>query len=79
MDRQSVVEAFNGEKFYIVEVIGFILKYLKERLESHLSKTVNAVKATEFDWVITVPAIWNARGKRMMREAAYLVSSYFVV
>ena len=32
------------------------------------------LKTTDFDWVITVPAIWDARGKRMMREAAYLVS-----
>ena len=32
------------------------------------------MKTTDFDWVITVPAIWDARGKRMMREAAYLVS-----
>ena len=33
------------------------------------------LKTTDFDWVITVPAIWDARGKRMMREAAYLVST----
>ena len=31
---------------------------------------------TDFDWVITVPAIWDVRGKRMMREAAYLVSEW---
>ena len=29
----------------------------------------------DFEWVITVPAIWKARGKQMMREAAYLVRS----
>jgi len=30
-------------------------------------------EATDFDWVITVPAIWRARGKQMMREAGYKV------
>ena len=33
------------------------------------------VQATDFHWVITVPAIWNASGKQMMREAAYQVKS----
>ena len=57
-----------------MEVIAFILKYLKEKLVDHLSITITPLKASEFDWVITVPAIWDARGKGMMREAAYLVS-----
>ena len=30
-------------------------------------------RATDFDWVVTVPAIWTAQGKQMMREAAYKV------
>ena len=30
-------------------------------------------KATDLNWVITVPAIWKARARRMMREAAYMV------
>ena len=56
-------------------MIAFILKYLKEKLVDHLSRTILPLKATDFDWVITVPAIWDARGKGMMREAAYLVSN----
>ena len=31
-------------------------------------------KSSDFDWVITVPAIWKARARRMMREAAYMVT-----
>ena len=74
IDRQSIVLSFSGEKFYLVEVIAFILKYLKDQLIDHLSRSAKPLKTTDFDWVITVPAIWDARGKRMMREAAYLVS-----
>ena len=33
--------------------------------------------ATDFDWVITVPAIWKAKGKTMMREAGYKVISAY--
>ncbi|XP_011406944.1 PREDICTED: heat shock 70 kDa protein 12A-like [Amphimedon queenslandica] len=72
VDRNMLVESFSGEKFYLVEVIAFILKYLKNELMKKFSETARPLKTTDFDWVITVPAIWNARGKRMMREAAYL-------
>lgn len=57
-----------------MEVIAFVIKYLKDQLEEHLARTITPLKAKDFDWVITVPAIWKARGKRMMREAAYMVS-----
>ena len=56
-----------------MEVIAFVIKYLKDQLEEHLIRTITPLKAKDFDWVITVPAIWKARGKRMMREAAYMV------
>ncbi|XP_011407516.1 PREDICTED: heat shock 70 kDa protein 12A-like [Amphimedon queenslandica] len=72
VDRNTRVESFSGEKYYLVEVIAFILKYLKDQLIDHFERTVKPLKTTDFDWVITVPAIWNARGKRMMREAAYM-------
>ena len=75
IDRQTEVESFTGENFYLVEVIAFILKYARDCLIGHLAPTVKPLKTTDFDWVITVPAIWDARGKRMMREAAYLVST----
>ncbi|XP_019859467.1 PREDICTED: heat shock 70 kDa protein 12A-like [Amphimedon queenslandica] len=72
VNRNTRVESFSGEKYYLVEVIAFILKYLKDQLIDHFKLTVKPLKTTDFDWVITVPAIWDARGKRMMREAAYL-------
>ena len=31
------------------------------------------LQATDFHWVLTVPAIWKDRGKQMMKEAAYKV------
>ena len=56
-----------------MEVIAFVLKYLKDQLEEHMAGTIIPLKAKDFDWVITVSANWKASGMRMMREAAYMV------
>ena len=73
VNRNMTITSMDGKKFYLLEVIAFVLKYLKHKLEEHLSNMQQPLKSDEFDWVITVPAIWKARGKRMMREAAYMV------
>ena len=59
-------------------MVAFILKHLKDLLIGHLNiEGVKRLRNTDFDWVITVPAIWDAKGKRMMREAAYMVSTTY--
>ena len=59
-----------------MDVTAQILKYLKvELINNHLQRGGHSLEATNFDWVITVPAIWRARGKQMMREAGYKVTS----
>ena len=74
VNREMKVKALNGKEFYLVDVIAQILKYLKEEfLVSHLQRGGYTFSTTDFDWVITVPAIWKARGKQMMREAGYKV------
>ena len=67
------VTAKNGKEYYLVEVIAHILKHLKDELIKKLNASGLKLEATDFDWVITVPAIWRARGKQMMREAGYKV------
>ena len=72
LDRTTEVSSFTGGSYYLIEVIAFILTHLKEKLlTDHLK---GDYKSTDFYWVITVPAIWKARARRMMREAAYMVS-----
>ena len=72
------VKAKNGKEYYLVEVIAHILKYLKDQLLKKLKGAGYELEATDFDWVITVPAIWRARGKQMMREAGYKVYDCFI-
>ena len=75
MSREFKIKAENGKEYYLVDVIAQILKYLKiELIENHLQRSEHPLEATDFDWVITVPAIWKARGKQMMREAGYKVN-----
>ena len=79
------IKAKNGKDYYLVDVIAQVLKYLKVelinnhlqrgRIEKHLKRGGHLLEATDFDWVITVPAIWKSRGKQMMREAGYKVTS----
>ena len=90
VNREVKIKAKNGNEYYLVDVIAQILKYLKIALIEKL-KHANIIttehsrprdlEATDFDWVITVPAIWKARGKQMMREAGYKVrsSSYNII
>ena len=55
-----------------------VLKYLKDKLlnlEEISRGLTGALEASDFHWIITVPAMWKARGKQMMREAAYMVGA----
>ena len=63
----------SSEQYYLVDVVAFILKYLKDQLYETVGRTDLNMKRVQFDWVVTVPAIWDIRGKQMMREAAYKV------
>ena len=58
-----------------MDVVAFILKYLKDQLYEVLGKSDLDMRRVQFDWVVTVPAIWDIRGKQMMREAAYKVNT----
>ena len=75
VNRNMRTKSSDGREFYLVEVIAFVLKHLKCRFECHLSSNQPSQTGADFDWVITVPAIWRARGKQMMREAAYMVNN----
>ena len=60
--------------FFLRDVIALFIKHLKDELEKHFQTSNINLTATDFHWVITVPAIWSASGKQIMREAAYQVN-----
>ena len=72
VDRNQTISAQNGKKFFLLDIIAHILHHLKDELLKEL-RDIN-LKASDFNWVITIPAIWKPDGEKMMREAGYLVS-----
>ena len=74
IDRYLKISALNGKEFFLVDVIAHILHHLKCRLLTEVRDFgYKKLKASDIDWVITVPAIWNFRARRMMLEAGDLV------
>jgi len=74
LNSETTIAASNGERFPAVELFSFALRYFKE----HALKELSAQSATiivneDVRWVITVPAIWRAPAKQLMRHAAYEV------
>ena len=78
MTRELKIQDMNGLDYFLVEVISHILRYLKDEfLVHHLRRSGQySITASSLDWVITVPAIWRARGKQLMREAGYKVRNF---
>ena len=77
MNRHTPISPINSsEQYYLLDVIAFILKYLKDQLYEALTRGGYDMSRVQFDWVVTVPAIWDIRGKQMMREAAYKVTRW---
>ena len=58
----------------VIEVISAAMKFLKNALMKMLQDDDNEVKDSHVRWVVTVPAIWQAPARQLMREAAYMVS-----
>lgn len=73
IDRTQTITALNGKEYFLIDVIAHILSHLKEQLLGALRDYGLNLESTDFDWVLTVPAIWKAKGKQMMREAGYKV------
>jgi len=65
------VVADNETEFFLLDVIAHTLSHLKKKVTSSLGGAMRP--ELHIDWVITVPAIWDAAGKQMMREAGYKV------
>ena len=72
--RGQKISALNGKEFFLLDVIAHILHHLKDQLLIELRDHGKNLKASDFDWVITVPAIWKRSARELMLEAGYMVS-----
>ena len=66
-------------EYYLIEVIVIILRKVKEKLEYFFKNREGDHKIEDFHWVLTVSALWGIRARNMMREAAYLVITLYIL
>lgn len=75
---KTLIQDDKGHQHYLVEVIAIILKCFKDKFHKYLElapfrKDERPLLCTDFEWLITVPAIWSAASKQMMKMAAQKV------
>ncbi|KAM9342792.1 heat shock 70 kDa protein 12A-like [Pholidichthys leucotaenia] len=66
-----MIKAANGKSMKALKVFTEALRFLKEDALTTISnKAKKQFLASDFTWVLTVPAIWDPSAKQFMREAA---------
>ncbi|XP_044222581.1 heat shock 70 kDa protein 12A-like [Thunnus albacares] len=72
LNRDVTIKAANGKSMNAMKVFTAALSYLKEDALKTISDKIAGMKfiASDFTWVLTVPAIWDSSAKQFMREAA---------
>ncbi|KAM9709863.1 heat shock 70 kDa protein 12A-like [Menidia menidia] len=72
LTRDVTIEAANGKSMTALKVFTESLRFLKDDALKTISAKAEGKKfiASDFTWVLTVPAIWDPSAKQFMREAA---------
>ncbi|XP_060588445.1 heat shock 70 kDa protein 12A-like [Ruditapes philippinarum] len=71
MTRRDTLEDETGKKLPAMRVFSLSIDFLRKGILDTLSKHVDGTFiASDIQWVLTVPAIWNDAAKQFMREAA---------
>uniref|UniRef100_A0A4W6FIT4 Heat shock protein family A (Hsp70) member 12A.2 n=1 Tax=Lates calcarifer TaxID=8187 RepID=A0A4W6FIT4_LATCA len=76
LNRDVTIKAANGKSMKALKIFTEALRYLKEDALTTISaKAGRRFIASDFTWVLTVPAIWDPSAKQFMREAATQVTT----
>ncbi|KAM9344271.1 heat shock 70 kDa protein 12A-like isoform 2-T2 [Pholidichthys leucotaenia] len=72
LNSEVTIKAANGKTMKALKVFTEALTFLKDDALQTISKNTadRHFIASDFIWVLTVPAIWDASAKQFMREAA---------
>ncbi|XP_072253694.1 heat shock 70 kDa protein 12A-like [Leuresthes tenuis] len=72
LNREVTIKAANGKSMTALKVFTESLRFLKDDALKTISASTAGMKflASDFTWVLTVPAIWDPSAKQFMREAA---------
>ena len=67
--KHMVFSDFPGDKIELYIVLKEFLRKLKQKIEEN-NKRIESYKITEIKWIITVPPLWDIKGKKLMEMAA---------
>uniref|UniRef100_A0A3Q0SY20 Heat shock 70 kDa protein 12A n=1 Tax=Amphilophus citrinellus TaxID=61819 RepID=A0A3Q0SY20_AMPCI len=72
VNRNLTIQAANGKLMKALKVFTEALRFLKEHALKTIAENTEGSQfiASDFTWVLTVPAIWDPSAKQFMREAA---------
>jgi len=75
LSRSTEVVATNGASMPAVVILAHALRHFSQQAVTEISEqSATPLSNDDIRWVITVPAIWTAAAKQLMRQAAYDVS-----
>ncbi|XP_052267992.1 heat shock 70 kDa protein 12B-like isoform X2 [Dreissena polymorpha] len=72
VSHKSTVEDLQGKPHPAMEIFSMAITYLHKHAKDAVKLQRPTFPETDFQYVITVPAIWDSRAKCFMREAAQL-------
>ncbi|KAG9271769.1 heat shock 70 kDa protein 12A-like [Astyanax mexicanus] len=72
LHRDIMLTAKNGKQMRAMKVFSESLRFIKDHALETIGKHTAGEKysASDATWILTVPAIWSAAAKQLMREAA---------
>ena len=69
MHKNMASSDFPGDKIELYIIIKEFLKKKKKKIEENNNRIENS-KITDIKWIITVPPLWDIKGKNLMEKAA---------
>ncbi|XP_005815476.2 heat shock 70 kDa protein 12A-like [Xiphophorus maculatus] len=72
LSRDLMIKAANGKEMTAMTVFTEGLRFLKDDALTTINESATGItfEASDFTWVLTVPAIWDPSAKQFMKEAA---------
>ena len=67
MNKNMIASDHPGDEIEIKIVIKEFLKIIREK---YVNQYINNYNLTDIKWVITVPPLWDIKGKKLMQEQA---------
>ncbi|KAK3599539.1 hypothetical protein CHS0354_006674 [Potamilus streckersoni] len=72
LTRETTIKDESGKRLPAMKVVCLVIRYLKADLLNQYASRIGGERSFQnmIQWVLTVPAIWNDKARRFMREAA---------